>query len=511
MAKRKTSAQTRVKLKQAARKRRRTPKGSHYGGQFISGLISGGAHRHYAMGANPEEHPGGKPPRQKRGPVEYDIQQRISSPYPGATSNELFQQHYANRKRWLQGKGLKEGDAHQAAVSDAVHYAFARTGVMPDLGLVGLPPRVTHRDSSSDEKTAARVLAGMAGPGPRETTGELFKRLPKDEQEELGRSNTKLRQQLSQGLTDVGSSQRSHRYTSPGERDRQEKYIRARSQGATREQAVEVALADRRGRKPRESAGGDQLGKNFVAGNVTASQLQEYTKDRKVRMGRRSKTQSMAPRPGELTFGVRIPNVATISDLEKKFPGLSEADYVRLQESQRENIFDEFAKNQAWAHETRLAKMQGQIGRRSEGPNRLTIFTTSLGHPNVSVPSDSLIGQYVIRRRKNTLSKEKIASGAQLRGKFPEAVRDMHVVEASTGLSLGAEGNWGIFHKTGWRAGPKRSTGYGKPMPFGSNILRDSTGQPIYDNNGNVVYTEGATRRFRIGTPKEAGLGIYIG
>lgn len=499
--KKQVSAQTRVKLSQAAKKRRRGPKGSIYGGQFAGGLGSAGARHHYAMGPGPS--PGGKKPMQKgekwAGNVGGDISsEKLSSPYPGATSRELFNQAFAENKRRLINKGMTESDAHKEAVSKASLYAYARTGVMPDTADANLPVRVTRRNPDSDRARADRLIAGMVDKGAPaaevKTPRKLLQELPPDYKKKLEDPNSDWRKQLGAGVTTTGSVSGTY-YGSPGERDRANKFIRALAKGATPEQAMQSALQDNRGRT--------------IAGGVSRADLAEGVKSRGSRRGMTSKTQNMQPRAGELTFGINMPHVSSSNELEKRFPGLTEQDYVKLQQEERETIFDQFAQNQAWAHETREARMKGSS--RVEGPDRVSFFTTSFGYPNMSVPSDSLVGQYVIRRRKRMVQEAGIASGARLRGRFPEAVRDMHVVEFTTGTSVGTKGTAGLWHKTGWRAGSRKSKGYGKPIPVGSTVLRDATGAPIYDSEGNIRYTEGLTRGYNVGTEKQLGLGIYIG
>lgn len=509
--KRQISAQTRVKLKQAAKKRRRGPKGTAYAGRFLDGLSASGARHHYALGG---PSPGGDVPK-GMGAKEYKEnamrpKKRIQGktrqarvPYSSASSNELFTSHYNQKLREYTRAGMARDRAHSEAVEAATNYAFARTGLPVDLNLVeGLPTRVTTRGDDSEKKQAERILAGMVQPEDapgidpgKKTTKEKFREKYPNELTEFEDPNSQLRKQLSQGLVMAGSSQTGKTYNSPGERDRQTKYMRARNLGATRDQAIASALEDKRGRR--------------VAGTVTTTDLEKAVKERRTRAGTRVKGANLAPRPNELTFGIDVPKVSSLTDLEKRWPGLSERDYVKLQQAERETIFDQFMKNRAWAHETRLAKMQG-VGR-MEGPDRVSVFTTSLGAPNVSVPSDSLVGQYVIKRRRRVAIESGLARASQMRGPFPEAVRDLHMIEVGTGTKLGAEGTAGLFHTTGWRVKSRKSKNYGKPVPVGASILRDNTGQPIYDAEGNIRYTEGATRPFSLGTNKDIGLRVFIG
>lgn len=511
MAKRKkVSAQTKTKLSQAAKKRRRAPKGSIYGGRFAAGLGSAGARHHFAEDHAPyseDDFPnvkqgrGGKQPEFDSARWGEKLQEEVAT-RSRQSPRELFNMNYVESKRRLMRKGMTEGDAHREAVRYASTYTQARTGVRPDLADSELPVRVTKRDPDSDRARADRIIAGMApkeartGIGPK-TPRQLLNELPGEYKAQLQDPTSNLRKQLAEGIVTAEGSVSGSYYGSPGERDRANKFIRALHEGATPEQALQVAKQDRRGRS------------GIVAGSVTRDDLLQNVKERGSRQGMRSKTESMQPKAGELTFGIKMPRVSKISEIEDRFPGLTEREYIRLQQAERETIFDEFAKNQAWAHETRQSNMQGAS--RLEGPDRVTFFTTSLGYPNASVPSDSLIGQYVIKRRSRMMRDEGLARGSQLRGRFPEAVRDMHVVEFTTGTSLGTRGTAGLWHKTGWRAGGRKSKGYGKAVPVGSTVLRDSTGAPIYDAEGNIRYTEGITRGYSVGTERELGFGIYIG
>lgn len=535
MAKRRrtVSAQTRVKLKQASAKRHRAPKGTPHGGHFLAGF--GASTRHYAMGANPDN-PGGRNPKFKRPPPEPEpgvdinlggkghrtLKQTRRLAHPGESANEAFATRYHNLVREFMNKGMSEADARDMAMGPAFDHAARATGMDPKPEQVLHDVRVTRMDATrrvagtpvgtveSDTHRAERILAGVNPKKP--TPREMYERLDESEKKELGDAESPLRKALSQGLT--RGETRSRRYTSHGERDRQTAYFEARMAGMPREQAIQHVLSRRQGPQKaperRDFESEFRAGRTTVAGGVSKSDVSRYTRERGMRTGRRTKVVA-PPRAGEFSFGVKVPGVSRLSDIEKRWPGLSEADYVKLQQAERENIFDEIQKNQAWAHETRLANLQKGMVTRAQGPDRVTFFTTSLGQPNVSVPSDSLIGQYIIKRRKRMLQDEKLATGAQLRGGFPEAVRDMHVIEVGTGAKLGAEGQYGLYHQTGWRAGRSRSANYGKPVPVGSTILRDSSGQPIYDQSGNIVYTEGFTRPFKAGTPKEVGLRIFIG
>ena len=95
-------------------------------------------------------------------------------------------------------------------------------------------------------------------------------------------------------------------------------------------------------------------------------------------------------------------------------------------------------------------------------------------------------------------------------GEFPSAVRDQHLIEVSLGGLGGAQGRYGLYQNTGWKKGSKRSKGYGKQVPVGSQVLRDSNGAAVYDKDGNVRYTEGYSRPFTVST-NTLGLRIFVG
>lgn len=280
----------------------------------------------------------------------------------------------------------------------------------------------------------------------------------------------------------------------PAQRNRVRIYTEALQQGKSHQEALQALRGERRGRPSAEGRPKRITGKE--------PQFNRY-------QGRRDKYQSLAPGQREFTFGVSAAGVDQAAVLRTKFPQASDKDIVRLQQYQRMNIANEMLKNQRWTHETRRANILGASGK--ESPDRVVFFTTSLGAPAVSVPSDSLIGQYIIGQRKKFLKAEGTYAAKDLKGKFPETVRDMHVVEAATGVALGAEGAWGAFQKSGWRIGKKKSSGYGKPIPVGSQILYDSQGRAVYDSNGNIRFTDGATRRFSVGTDRDLGLRIFVG
>lgn len=212
-------------------------------------------------------------------------------------------------------------------------------------------------------------------------------------------------------------------------------------------------------------------------------------------------------------YSMQAAGVDSMENLRKRFPNASEYDLISYQEAQRTRAEDYMLEaNERWAHETRQARVAGKGGKANiEQNDRVVVFTTNAGAPTVAVPANSLVGQYVIKKRKRMVVDDKLASRTQVKGEFPRAVRDQHLIEVSTGVSLGIQGRVGLFHNTGWKVKNKRSKGYGKKAPLGAQVLRDSTGQPIYDKDGNVRYTEGYTRPFAAGTDRDVGLRIFIG
>lgn len=210
--------------------------------------------------------------------------------------------------------------------------------------------------------------------------------------------------------------------------------------------------------------------------------------------------------------GISIPGIDSLETLRKRFPEASQSDLVEYHEMLREKVDDHMLEqNERWAHETRQARVSGKRGSNIEGDDRVVVMTTNAGIPTVSVPANSTVGQYVIKKRKKMVVDDKLATRNQVKGEFPRAVRDQHIIEVSTGITMGLEGRMGVFHNTGWRKGSKRSKGFGKRAPVGAQVLRDAAGQPIYDKDGNVRYTEGYTRPFSLGTDRDVGLRLFIG
>lgn len=292
-------------------------------------------------------------------------------------------------------------------------------------------------------------------------------------------------------------------------RRRIDKYTSSLQEGEAHASALAHAASDRRGR-PSKTMGGAKIG--FEAGK-TPTGLD--SRDR-AKPGRRTKYESATPRGSEYNLGVSQRRWEKASELGNRMPDLSDRELIMVQEAQKRDLYKDSLKNAKWTHETRRANLLGENdertgrGRRTEAKSdRVVFFTTNIGAPNPSVPADSLIGQYIIRKRKKMMLKAGVPK-SRLRGEFPAAVRDMHVVELATGVNYGFEGMHGAFRRAGIRVGSKTSGSLEKPVPVGSQIMYNSQGEPLYDAQGNIRYTEGATRRFRWHSP-DLGLRIFVG
>lgn len=215
------------------------------------------------------------------------------------------------------------------------------------------------------------------------------------------------------------------------------------------------------------------------------------------------------------TFAYRGMNAPSLQELRKLNPNATEKELLSFREASRESIQQYMLEaNERAAYESRQARVKGKgKGANIEEGDRVVIFTTNLGAPAVNVPADSLVGQYIIQKRKKMVVDDGYtkANRSDVKGQFPAAVRDQHLLEVGTGISLGIEGRGGLFQETGWKYKNKRSKGYANRVPLGAQVLRDKSGLPIYDEKGNVVYTEGYTKKFQAGTDRAVGLRIFIG
>lgn len=214
----------------------------------------------------------------------------------------------------------------------------------------------------------------------------------------------------------------------------------------------------------------------------------------------------------DFAYSKQVPHTESLEKLRKRLPNVSEQELVSIHAQEQTAVSDYILeRNERWAHEGRSARLRGKSGKNIEKDDRVVFFTTNLGNPTASVPANSTLGQYVIKKRKKMLYDNKSNSKPELRGEYPDAVRDRHLIEVSTGLTLGVQGRYGVFKNVGWRRGNKASKGFGKQAPLGSQVLRDSTGAAIYDKEGNVRYTDGYSRQFSAGTDRDVGLRIFLG
>lgn len=290
------------------------------------------------------------------------------------------------------------------------------------------------------------------------------------------------------------------------------RYTNLRQQGLSAKAALEHIQTDNRGRASYTNSkiSDKERGLRQEADDNLEQRLNPRA------TGRSKKSQSLAPSHKDFKYSIEVPRISSPEEISKLHKDWSDADVARFREIERMKIQDHIlSKNEAWSHETRADRLyknpQFKDHNTELGHKRVVVFTTNLGGPNVSVPSESLAGQYVIKKRKKMLADNKDATRYELKGEFPNTVRDQHLVEAGTGLSLGFQGRYGVFHNTGWKNSKKSSKGYGKAMPVGAQVLRDHAGRPVYDSAGNLRYTEGYTRPVAVGTSKAAGFKVFLG
>lgn len=517
---RKTSAKTRVKLSQAAKRRRRAPKGTKNAGAFAAGLFSSAGSATAASKASGHQWK----------PWDHDEPQARTAPVGrSATGSQRYDTASGKREIFLDSLGqVKRRD-----ISDEdLARGLTRSRLMGPEG-----PRLSPADTAVDRPrriTRSQVRGGSVQ-ARREAHWDTEQGLYTSEaairrgrykapssfvSQEMPPAHRRwLQQQLadpnsefSKGLRrDPNTGQVENRTAgsySPGQRNRIAIYTNALQEGASHTEAMSRLQGERRGRAP----AGRRKATPDTDGTVRATRQidPEAIGLGKAPKGRKSKYESVAPGEREFQVGIDARAVDSISDLKKKFPDASEREVFKIQQFQRQYLADELMKNQKWTHETRQANISGMDTEKKKD-DRVVFFTTNFGSPAPSVPADSLVGQYIIRKRKKFLQKEGLYNAKQLQGKFPDAVRDQHIIEMSTGISFGAEGRWGAFSKTGWRRGSKKSPNYGKPVPLGQQVLYDSQGRPMYDKEGNIRFSEGATRPFRFETMRDAGLRIFIG
>lgn len=561
---RRTSAQTRVKLSRAAKQRKRAPKGTLHAGEFAAGI-------HFAASRGPGKNPATGLPHSGQRRIrnkDKDIANRVSGLKTYMAHNPPDQRgsrdvlgtpaHQLGRtpKNTDPFKAYKDPSSPHYGMTDVVHEVFygespkksterkspkiehspqelmqmsraeARRAVLKDpyrsaeelargraskaLGrelepweTASAPLRVTSVDTKKVERDLRagtwRREQAVYGQGPRKeftpTSKFIKQEMPEEHRRWLVKQLEDPNSPFNQGLK-PGQSKRAF-VQSAGAGHRLDIYIRQLQQGASHADALEYIKQEHRGGGARPDS--------------TRTKAAQLLGERGQARGRRTKYESGAPGSSQFKYGIEVPHVDTPETIRRRFPGLTEKEYIKIQQAQRETIFDTVDKNQRWTHERARAMYQGNRVLESHGPDRVTFFTTNVGGPAPSVPSDSLVGQYIVKRRKKVLRDAKIATPRELQGRFPEAVRDMHVIEAATGVSGGIQGRYGVFSKAGWRAGAKKSKNFGKPKPIGASVLYDNQGRPMYDTEGNIRYTEGITRPFDYGTNKDLGLRIFIG
>lgn len=493
-AKRKTSAQTRVKLSQAAKRRQR------HRGRFAA-----------QGGEDKRKYGHAKPRLQKEHPTD-----RREFGVPDSANQQLYREHVQRYKR----QGASDSVANEAA---AFTTGF-QTGRMPDreqpapvkISQMGIPraPRSVAGGAttgSGPERVSYRKMklaereqnwrepgAYYSEPATRKNyipvSTFMNKEMGATHRTEVERLLSKPDSEFTKGLDTAVEGRTKY---PPAVRNRLRAYTERLQEGYSHEEALKNLPQS-----------GNQ-GRRTTTYKTRSAVTRETGRRKPAERGRKSKYQSVTPRQSDLQFGITAPALDSKAELSKRMPDMSDIDIVQIQQRQRESIYDDFQKNQAWTHEARQSNILGKRGT-SEGPDEITVFTTNLGHPNVTVPSDSLVGQYVIRKRKK-LAQAQGVPRSQLRGRFPEAVRDRHVAEMLTGRSFGAQGSVGVFKRGGWRAGTKASRGFGQYQPTGSQIIYGGNGRPMYDDQGNIRFTYGSTRPFQLGTRSEVGLGVYIG
>lgn len=279
-------------------------------------------------------------------------------------------------------------------------------------------------------------------------------------------------------------------------------YIAYRQEEYSQEDIYDRFSKETRGRKKATTSKSDR---DYEEAKGRVEARQEYPST----WGRKKSTD--VPGQGHLDFQYSklAPRISTAGELRAANPDISDAEIARMRDEEREVVTDDVLEtNSAWQHEEKARKFNTSPA--SEG-DKVTVFTTSLGAPSVSVPAKSFLGQYVIKKRKKLVVDDKQNTRYEVKGHFPAAVRDKHIIEAGTGVSLGAQGQYGFYKNTGVRRGTKRSKGYGMEVPVGATLVRDAWGRPVYDKDGTPRYTEGYTRPFAAGTKKSVGFRVFVG
>lgn len=517
--KRKTTPVTSRKLSTAAKRRRRVK------GKFASGRV-------YPASSKPkdakryfyEDAPGGNKPRALRAGTDFESATKPRSDLSGANKKTQIAegvQVFARERQDLLNSNVSPKRAEKKAFEFAQMHIKSQTGSsLEDLGITkldimgktgGLSSKAADLDLQTQMKndrvwrSSERGLYDDIKGIKKASPNEILNQLPPGERQWV-EAQTKDGGLFAQGAT-KGATRRGG--IADSTRKKRDAYLRSRvghntlkgstgGVGLTHQQALEYAMRDNRGRpaKSRIPTQEELYGPSGYG-------------------GRGSKYEPLAQKGRDLDIGSELggKRVQTYDEIRQRKPNATPTQIVDIQNKQREDIGDQILRNQRWAHENKRAKFmeERQPGSSSQGPDRVTVFTTTFGKPEVSVPTDSLVGQYVINRRKAVARANNLAPKSQLRGRFPQAVRDLHVIEAATNRTVGAEGAYGLYKRTGWRVGQKASKYYAQPLPVGAQVMYNSSGTPMYDSQGRVRFTEGATRNFRWIPSKGVGYGVYVG
>ena len=562
MAKRKkhTSPQTRIKQKEAAKRRHRAPANSAHAGEFVSENHSHLAkimhqatksssyqpravRTTYSEGENQGEDPGFRAAKEKgqqkartkanqttllgNGTSLSDnagrtYNQRKGLEDPNTMYHRVYGQQYEKIKDEMRGN-MPDEEVQEHAHEITVDLMAANGLPTPDRKtarkLVAEDPDSPDLMESSIETTREqheriRARGYQAPPAdfrvparPSKSSKRIDERiglLPQDEQDALKAAYANPDSPLYRAKGSRDTTARAYQ--------RLQTYLDVREQNPDYDpnQIIQAFNQDNRGTWTRASSsrGKSQQQKDIQQRARTGKSEPAY--------GLKDKHASGIPKHEDVGFGIEVPGVDSISELSKRFPTMSESELIQYQEGQRQTVYEySLSRNEKWSHELRADRALGgrdltRSQQSEQGMDKVVVFTTNVGGPTVSVSSQGLLGQYVIKQRKKMVVDDRLASRSSVKGEFPRAVRDQHLIEVSAGGLLGAQGRYGVFQNTGWRKGTKKSKGFGKQTPVGSQVLRDTNGQPVYDNNGNLRYTEGYTAPFSVST-NTVGLRIFLG
>ena len=563
------SPQTRVKLQRAAKARKRAPKNSPHAGEFIDApshnKLAGIFHQTVATHSfQPHKASFGGGPSEPQEPSSHFTQDEIHAQedaHNGVHSGvrgeiQSFQtaRYQDYRSRYIASSQFTEAESERRAHADAARDTERAYGAGRSLrpNKIAAPIKSYTRDPKTKAiKTAVDTTVSIAPgsmkaseetpfdftdldktratfPGaklPSEADGSMKlgkpKYTPKQALGILQKSNPDLHNWLVQeassnpGSPFYGATQNPKGKNAPstasGARRRLETFLTAMQNGYSEKEAYSYAGngEERRGQAPSRKAQITQRASQDMQQRILSGKSDSE-------LGLKNKFADLAPSHEGFGMNIAVPGVDSFDTLAKKFPDWSEKDLLTYQQSQRQTAYEHtLSKNERWAHETRADRFGGgkdalNQASAEDRKNRVVVFTTNMGGPTVSIDAKGAIGQYVIMKRKKMVLDDKRAPRNQLGGSFPQAVRDQHLAEASLGGSLGAVGRLGMFQNTGVRVGNKSTKGFGKQVPAGSQVLRDSYGSAVYDKDGNLRYTEGYTRPFSAST-NTVGLRIFVG